>query len=129
MNNSTVKKNFATDFLKSTLVSLIIGTILLLILAIIVHFVPVSETVVTIIDEVIKILAIFLGCFLGIKERKNGIIKGVLCGLLYGIGTFLISGIINKGFVFTWGVVLDIALCAVIGAICGILSVNIGKKR
>lgn len=128
MVKSVERKIFITDILKSSLISVIVGTIFLLLFAILLNYIPVSETVVTIANQAIKIISIALGCFLGVKEKKMGIVKGAISGLVYAFGIFLISGIINKGLYWSWGVLLDVALASVIGAICGILSVNFGKK-
>ena len=125
----SVNKSFIKDFLKGSLISIIIGVILLLVFAIVLNFVPLSEPVVTVINQVIKIITVFLGCLFGFKEKKDGILKGLISGVIYSIGIFLISGIINKELNFTWGVLLDIGLSGVIGAICGIITVNIGKNK
>ena len=128
MVKSAVENHFFTDVLKSALISLLLGAILILVFATVLNFVPIGDKLVTVINQIIKVLAIFAGCFFGIKEKKSGILKGLLAGLLYSIGTFLIFAIINKTFDFSWGVALDAGLGAAIGAICGIISVNLGKK-
>lgn len=128
MVKSAAKKYFLTDVLKSALISVLLGAILILVFATVLNFVPIGDKLVTVINQIIKVLAVFAGCFFGIKEKKNGILKGLLAGLLYSVGTILIFAIINKSFDFSWGVALDVGLGAAIGAICGIISVNLGKK-
>lgn len=128
MVKSPAKKFFITDVLKSALISILVGAIFILIFATVLNFVPVNDKIVTVINQIIKILAIFIGCFFGIKEKKSGIVKGLLSGLIYSLGTILIFALINKSFDFSWGIALDIGLGAVIGAICGIICVNIGRK-
>ena len=129
MVKSGAKKYFFTDVLKGALVSVLIGAILILVFATVLNFVPINETVVTVINQIIKVIAIFVGCFFGFKEKKNGILKWLLSGLIYSLGTALIFALINKSFTFSYGILLDAALGGVIGAICGIISVNIGKNK
>ncbi len=129
MVKSGVKKYFFTDVLKGALVSILIGAILILVFATVLNFVPINETVVTVVNQIIKVLAIFVGCFFGFKEKRNGILKGLFSGLIYAIGTVLIFALINKSFAFSYGVLLDVALGGIIGAICGIIAVNVGKNK
>lgn len=129
MVKSGVKKYFFTDVLKGALVSILIGAILILVFATVLNFVPINETVVTVVNQIIKVLAIFVGCFFGFKEKKNGILKGLFSGLIYAFGTALIFALINKSFAFSYGILLDVALGGIIGAICGIIAVNVGKNK
>lgn len=117
------------DVIKSVLLSLIIGIILTLVVTIILNFVPISDKILTIINIIIKIVAVFCGCLFGFKEKKSGIVKGLVCGLLYSIFSILIFGLIEKSLNFNTSTFIDMGICIVIGAICGILAVNLGKNK
>ena len=122
------KSYIVTDVLKSVLLSLIVGIILTLAVTIILNFVPISDKILSIINIIIKILAVFCGCLFAFKEKKSGIVKGLLCGLFYSVGSTLIFGLIEKSLTFNSLAFIDMGICAAIGAICGILAVNLSKK-
>lgn len=129
MEKAVKTKNFLIDTLKSALISIIIGAILTLVFAIVLNYVPISDKIVTIINQIIKIIAIFLGCVFGIGDKKIGLLKGLLAGIVYALGTALIFAIINKDFGFSWKVILDIGISAAMGLLCGIIAVNFSKKK
>ena len=122
------KNLFITDTLKAALLAIIIGLILTFIISIILNFVPINDKILTIINVVIRLLAIFCGCLFGFKEKKSGIIKGGISGIIYSLSNLLIFGLINKDLSFAISSLIDIGLCLAIGAICGILAVNLGRK-
>ena len=122
------KNLFITDTLKAALLAIIIGLILTFIISIILNFVPINDKILTIINVVIRLLAIFCGCLFGFKEKKSGINKGGISGIIYSLSNLLIFGLINKDLSFAISSLIDIGLCLAIGAICGILAVNLGRK-
>ena len=128
MVKSKEKNLFINDTLKSALLAIIIGLILTFIISIILNFVPISDNILTILNVIIRILSIFCGCLFGFKEKKSGIIKGGISGVIFSLSTLLIFGLINKDLSFAFSSLIDIGLCLAIGAICGILAVNIGRK-
>ena len=127
MNKVSEKKGFIFDVLKSALLSIIIGAIFILLFAVVLNYVPINDKIVTAINQAIKLIAVFVGCFFGFKERNIGLVKGILSGLIYSLGMALITALINKNFAFSWGVALDIGLGIVVGAISGVLAVNMKK--
>jgi putative membrane protein (TIGR04086 family) len=129
MVKNVERKYFVTDILKSSLLSIIIGVILVLILAAIANFVAIPSGVLTGINQAIKVVSVFLGCFFGFKEKKSGIVKGALAGLIYSLTITLIFGLIKKSLSFGASAWIDAGLSLVIGAISGIIAVNIGKDR
>lgn len=129
MEKTVKTKNFIFDFLKSALIAIVVSAILTLVLALIVTYVPVSDKVVTIINQVIKIVSVLVGCFIGISEKKFGLLKGLLAGIVYSLGTILIFAIINRDFSFSWGAIIDVGVSALIGLIVGVIKVNFGKNK
>ena len=121
------KKGFVLDVLKAALVSIIIGAIFILLFAVLLNYVPINDKIVTAINQVIKLIAVSVGCFFGFNDKRFGLVKGVFSGLIYSLGMALITALINKNFAFSWGVALDIALSVVMGAISGIITVNVKK--
>ena len=87
----------------------------------------------------ILLLLIFLDCvtlffsgmisvFALIKNRKNGILKGAIVGLIFILLTFLIFSAMNgfKDVKFNW---LDLAFLPLGGAIIGVIRVNLPERR
>ncbi len=122
-----VDKTFLKDVIKSALFSLIITLVSVLILGIVVKFVAVPPTILLPINQVIKVISVLLGCVIAIKDKRNGAIKGGICGLIYtllSVFIFLILGMsLKESFSF-----IDVLLGIIIGAISGIIAVNTGKK-
>ena len=122
-----VDKTFLKDVIKSALFSLIITLVCVLILGIVVKFVAVPPTILLPINQVIKVISVLLGCVIAIKDKRNGAIKGGICGLIYtllSVFIFLILGMsLKESFSF-----IDVLLGIIIGAISGIIAVNTGKK-
>ena len=129
MQKNSSFKHLALDVLKGTFLSLIVGVILVLVFAIIVKFVPIGANVLVGINQAIKVISIFLGCTLGFKMKKGGILKGAIVGILYSVFIILIFGLIEKSLTFNVSSLIDVGLGLVLGAISGIIAVNVGKNK
>lgn len=118
-------KEFLVPIIKSVLFSIILTLISILIFALIVKITVFSSIAVKIVNQFIKVISIFLGALLFLKEGK-GLIKGGITGLLY---VFLINAIFSlisgKGFTIS---ILEVLLCLVVGVISGIISINLKEK-
>ena len=73
-------------------------------------------------------ISILVGSFFATRKvGKNGIIKGVLVGLIYILLIYVISSVVNGGnFGLTIGSIIMISIGILCGAIGGIIGVNIG---
>ena len=127
LKNVKLDKIFLKDVVKSVLFSLIITLVSVLILGIIVKFVVIPPTILLPVNQVIKVISVLLGCVIAIRDKRNGALKGGICGLIYtllSVFIFLILGIsLKESFSF-----IDVLLGIIIGAISGIIAVNTGKK-
>lgn len=116
------------DILRAILISTIFSIVAILIFTIIVQFSQINENGIMIGNIIIKTLSVLVGCIFGIRNGK-GILKGLISGLLFLVLTWLIFSAINGGFVagaFSW---ID-ALCGIaVGAISGVIAVNIRRKK
>lgn len=124
---SSEKKNFWTGIVKSSIYSLSFTLILILLFALLIKFVNIPDNFILPINQVIKVLSIFLGCFIGLKKTNKGFIKGMLVGLVFTIFAFLIFSLIGGTFNFNLMVLVDILFGLLIGGISGIIVVNIRK--
>lgn len=114
--------------LKGCIVSTTISLMLILLFAVIIRFVNISEKVIMPINQIIKIVSIFLGCFLSLKNTNKGFIKGMLIGLCYAILSYMIFSFLSGSLAIAITSLTDMLFCVAIGGISGILSVNIRKK-
>lgn len=127
MKKNIVEKQDIFDLLRGTIVAVIVSLILVLIFALIVNLVDVGEKIIIPINQAIKIISIFIGCFIGIKNRHQGVIKGALIGLFYTFLSIFVFGIISKEINFKLINLVDVGFGIVSGIVSGILSVNLRK--
>ncbi len=123
------KGNLALSLLKGVIISLCVSLVSVLVFAFLLKFTNISESIITPINQIIKGLSIFLGTFLGLKkEKKMGLISGLLIGMIYTLLAFVVFSALNGSFVFNRTLITDFCFGGIIGAICGIICVNIKKN-
>lgn len=133
MQKGAVKQSIF-NVLKSVLFSLIISVALILILAVVAKYTDISDKAISAINQVIKVVALLLGILIGVKNQKGGLIIGAIVGLLYTLLSFAIFSAISGQLSFDKVTVFDFLICIAVGAISGILTVNLkglkkGEKR
>lgn len=118
-----------SSVLKGGMVGLCVALIGILIFAFILRFTNISDKIITPVNQVIKGISIFLGVFIGMKKHKEaGLLSGFLIGLLFTIAAFLMFSILDGAFCFDRTLLNDIIFGSVVGAICGIICVNLKKR-
>ena len=129
MNVASLKnKNVIFQILKGILVAVCFSLIGILLFALSLRFFDMSDLGIKIVNQIIKTLSILSGCFVCLKaDRKNGIVKGILISVLYTIVSFFLFSILNGEFSFSVSILFDLLFSFVVGAISGILCVNIFK--
>ena len=110
------------DVVKALILAVIVSIILILIFALIVKYANFGEEVIKPVNIGIKIISIFLGCFLGFKTAKMNLVKGIIFGLLYVLLSFLIFSALSQKIDFSVLSVWDIIFGAVAGGVCGIIA-------
>lgn len=128
MKKINIEKQDIFDLLRGTIVAVIVSLILVLIFALIVNLVEIGDNIVMPVNQAIKIISVFIGCFIGIKNRHHGVIKGALIGLLYTFLSIFVFGIISKEIDFQLINLIDVGFGIVAGIVSGILSVNLRKQ-
>ncbi len=119
---------FFSSVVKGTLLSVIIALFLVLIFALVIRLLMPANSIIKVVNQFIKIVAIFIGCFIFIKNNL-GLIKGGLVGLGFALLINLVFLIIGGNVTFSVNFLLDLVLCIIIGIVCGVLSVNIKGKE
>lgn len=128
MTKKLTKYDFA-DIALSTLLSVIFSVLAVMVFAVIVGFAEIPDEVIEPVNIAIKILAIALASVIGMRRKSNGLIKGLLTGLLYAGATYLVFALTSESFTDNAMTVYDALTCAASGVLSGILAVNIGKDR
>lgn len=122
-------RSYAISVAKGVLVAVCISLVLVLLFAFLLKFTNIPESTIKPVNQVIKGLSILIGVFIGLKKSKElGLVSGLLIGLIYTIVAFLIFSCLGGVFAFDLTFLTDILFGAVMGAICGIICVNLKKS-
>jgi putative membrane protein (TIGR04086 family) len=114
--------------LKGTLFAVSVSLVAILLFAFIIKLTSISDAFISPINQIIKGISILMGCFYAFRQSKtNGLVKGILIGVMYTILSFLIFSLLNGQLSFSKSLVNDMLFGAMIGAICGVIAVNFGK--
>lgn len=123
------KSGFLKNTFIGTLIALCVSLVLVLIFAFMLKFTNISDSAIRPVNQIIKAVSVFLGVFIGLKKSKElGLVSGLLIGFIYTILAFLVFSVLNGSFIVDITLLTDIVFGAVIGAICGIICVNIKKS-
>lgn len=101
---------------------LIVSIILVLGLALLLKFVEIKDGMITILDQIIKIVSIFVAVKSVLKHHSaKTILVAFLVGAIYTALTFILFSALKGCYVFNIGVLVDILLGGVIGAIFAVI--------
>lgn len=129
MSRDLIKKeNIIISIMKGAIVSVAVTLVLILAFALIIRFFNVSDNVIFPVNQVIKVVSLFIGMMAVTKGNKEkGLVKGILLGLVYFILSFTVFSILQSSFTFQISNFYDLLLTALMGGIVGLISVHIGK--
>lgn len=115
--------------LKGALNALIVSLLSILLFAFIIKLTSISDGLIKPINQVIKVLSIFLGCMFAFKkDGEKTILKGAIIGVVYTILAFVLFSILNGKFEFSASLIYDLLFSIAIGVICAIIC-NIFRKK
>lgn len=121
--------HFFKCLIKGSLIALSISLIAICIFAFILRFCDISEEVIKPVNQIIKIVSVLIGAYIGMKGCKEmGLITGFFIGLLYTILAFVVFSLLNGAFVFNNSLINDLIFGGIAGGISGILAVNFRKR-
>ena len=120
------KIGFYKTIVRGVISSVLVALSAILIFALILRWASISNTAIKTINQFIKVIAIFAGCFFSLKGEK-GLIKGAVCGGFFSIIMFLLFSIIGGKTAFSGWFFLEVLFGAIVGGISGILTVNARK--
>lgn len=118
-----------SSVLKGSLISVSVSLVLILVFALLIKFLNIPDSVIQPVNQAIKIISIFCGCWFALKNfPKRGFVTGALLGVVYTILAYLIFSVLSKTFSFDITLFIDILFALIIGAICGVFLVNKKSK-
>lgn len=117
------------DIVKGALLALVICLILALILSILIKVIGFSEKVIYPLVQIIKLMAVSLGIIFGFREKSGGVLKGGATGLIFSLISILVFLVLGGSLKNNTFSIYDIASDVAIGAITGIVSVNIRSRK
>ncbi|MBE5742798.1 MAG: TIGR04086 family membrane protein [Clostridiales bacterium] len=120
----TERSNFS-QVLRGVVTAILITLISVLLFSLVLSLTNLNENVIKPVNQFIKLLSVFFGCFISVRGEK-GFIKGGLIGLISSILTVLLFSLLSGGI--NWfGVIIDIVCAFLMGAISGAISVNVRR--
>ena len=119
-------KSFFQSVIKGLIISLIFTIFFICIFALLISVFNIPNQAIKPINQLIKILSVFIGCFFSISGDK-GLLKGLILGTVITLITYLIFSIIAKTNVFSVSILWEILLGIAVGGLSGIISVNVKK--
>ena len=122
------KDNLFVSILKGTIAAVSLTLILILLFAVLIRFVNIPDGWIFPVNQVIKIVSLFVGVLIAIKgNHEKGFIKGILLGITYCVLSYLIFSILQGSFAFKLTNLYDLLLTSLMGGLIGIIAVNIKK--
>ncbi len=121
-------KQNVIDIVRATLIAVIISLISVLVFGIVIKLTNVPDKIILPINQVIKVISVLLGCVLGFRQKEKGALKGIIVGVLYTALSVLIFWIICGSPKGSFGAP-DAVTGIITGAVCGIIAVNVGKRK
>lgn len=120
--------NFLGGVIKGTIIAVIVTLIGILIFAWIVKCAILGESVIKAVNQFIKIISIFLGCVFSISN-KQGLLRGIAIGVSSTVITYLLFSLFVGEISFDYHFYLDLVFGLILGALSGIIAVNVKDRR
>lgn len=120
---ASVRKNTLLQSLKAGILSLVFSCIGVLLLALIAKLCGLSDSILPIINQVLKVVAVALGTAIAVKDEKF-LIKAIIGAIIYWLLSFALFSILGGQFNFG-----QIALDLAIGLVVAIVVAFIKSRR
>lgn len=123
----SVKSGFFVQVIKAVAAAFIFTFALILIFALILKCANISSLAIKTVNQFIKAISLFAGCFLFLKEGK-GLVKGAIVGVLWAALVYASFALFGKGEFTALAVAADFLFAAVVGGLSGVIAVNMRSK-
>ena len=123
-----LRKNNILSILSGIILSISLTVIGILLFAVLLRFVDISDAWIFPINQVIKLISLFFGMWAVIKKTKEkGFINGLIFGLIYFVINFILFSILQGSFAINLNNLFDLLLTSFSSGIIGIILVHIVK--
>ena len=126
VNVQEIKREI-TIYLKAVLIAVITTMVAVLLFAVVLKFLDISNTAILTTNQIIKIASILLACFIVNKKHKINMLKGLIIGITYTIIAYLVFSILSSDFGMDISFLYNLLFSAVIGLISGIIVKGIKR--
>ena len=94
------KKSYVFEMLKALIVALIITLVLVLAAALIIKLFNLPTESISIVNQVIKGVSIFVSALICLRLKNCGFIRGIILGILYIALSYVVFSLFNGEFLF-----------------------------
>ncbi|MBQ7924625.1 MAG: TIGR04086 family membrane protein [Clostridia bacterium] len=127
MRNETSYGNGFFQIIKGVGLALALALLWAVIFANVLRFSSLPDKVVYPINQTWKVLAVCIGALVFVRGEK-GFLKGAAIGLLFSALSYLAFAALGGDFSLSWLIIVELALSALAGVICGAIAVNLKKS-
>lgn len=117
--------NSIIRILKGSIFSIVTTLVLLIIFAALLTYTNINESTMPTVIIIVTALSILIGSqIVTSKIKKNGILNGMLVGIIYILMLYIISSMVTKNFSLNNYAIIMIATSIITGGLGGIIGVN-----
>lgn len=128
VTSTNTKSGFFISLIKGAFVAILISLVGILLFALFIKFVDISDSWIMPINQVIKLISILFGVKIFLKGSSGfGLFKGALLGIIYTIFAFIIFSILSSSFSIDFTLLYDVLFGCIMGAICGVICISVTK--
>ena len=130
MVKSKLKDSIWWSIFRGAFIAVSISLMLILAFALIIKFLNINENWIMPINQIIKIVSIFIGTLFALNNgnKNKGFFKGFAIGIIYTILAYSVFSILAGEFSFSLTSITDMIFGGIIGGISGIIIVNLRKR-
>ncbi|WP_165000346.1 TIGR04086 family membrane protein [Anaerophilus nitritogenes] len=122
----TESENRIATYVKSIMVACIFSLFVFVIIALLITYTDISESIIPILASIVMILSAFTsGMYAGVKIKRKGLFNGLLVGVFYMIVITCMSFLLIKDFKFEMYAFYKMMIGIVAGGIGGMIGVNL----
>ena len=119
--------NVFFQILKGAAISLAISLFGVIILASVLLYVCATDSVIYIVNQCIKVVALAAGVLLFVRGEK-GFLQGMAIAALFTALSYLAFSAIGGNFALSWLIFAELALALLVGGLCGGIAVNLRER-
>lgn len=117
--------NAILDVVRALAVALLTNLVAVLLIAVVVKYTGVTQSVATALNQVVKVLSLAIGTVVGFRSGRFGLVLGAVTGLLFTVLGFSVFSLLAGRPLFTDVTVFDFLLGLASGVFSGVLAVNL----